>query len=290
MDTVFRASFSLLIVLLVPIVGYGQSTQPDLVSAQLLGDVDAVAAGAEFRLAVLLKIKPGWHIYWKDSGDAGVPTSVRVTLPEGFRAETPRWPVPKTFTEAGGIVSYGYENEAPLVLTVHAPQRLVDGATRRFSAEVTWLACADRCVPGSAKVHLDLPVSGEPQPANAERVAAWEKHLPVLADAPNSPARAMVTSTHRQPANQNVQMSLNWNRPLRKVEFYPPVHPALKIDRDSVTIETNKRATRIQFEAGLIGDAKTLKETLDALVVWTDRKGLRHGLEIPVDFDLKRSP
>ena len=47
-----------------------------LVTATLLADVDSVKAGKTFNLGVLLKIKPGWHVYWKNPGDSGMATKV----------------------------------------------------------------------------------------------------------------------------------------------------------------------------------------------------------------------
>ena len=33
------------------------------------------------------KLEPGWHVYWKNPGDAGLPPNIHWTLPEGVTAE-----------------------------------------------------------------------------------------------------------------------------------------------------------------------------------------------------------
>ena len=39
------------------------------------------APGGEIELAILMRTKPGWHGYWLNPGDAGLPMSVEWTLP-----------------------------------------------------------------------------------------------------------------------------------------------------------------------------------------------------------------
>ena len=62
--------------------------------------------GLHFTLA------PGWHVYWKNSGDAGFPPVV----PCSSRAEIlgkPEllWPAPQRFELPGDLVAFGYEDE-----------------------------------------------------------------------------------------------------------------------------------------------------------------------------------
>ncbi|MEN9499524.1 MAG: hypothetical protein RIS83_1343, partial [Pseudomonadota bacterium] len=49
----------------------------------LISDQQAVAPGTDFHLALRLRLAPSWHSYWRHAGDAGAPTEVSLTLPEG---------------------------------------------------------------------------------------------------------------------------------------------------------------------------------------------------------------
>ena len=49
----------------------------ELVKAQLIADTNAVAQGKSFTVGLFLRIAPGWHTYWKYSGDAGLPTEIK---------------------------------------------------------------------------------------------------------------------------------------------------------------------------------------------------------------------
>ena len=56
----------------------------ELVKATLVADVSSIQPGQRFRLGVLYRIEPGWHIYWKYPGDSGIPTKIEWQLPQGF--------------------------------------------------------------------------------------------------------------------------------------------------------------------------------------------------------------
>ena len=38
--------------------------------------VDAVVPGEAFDVGVLFEMEPGWHVYWRDPGDAGDPPRI----------------------------------------------------------------------------------------------------------------------------------------------------------------------------------------------------------------------
>ena len=54
--------------------------------AALVADADAVGAGATLDLALRLDLDEGWHSYWINPGDSGLPVEVEWTLPEGVTA------------------------------------------------------------------------------------------------------------------------------------------------------------------------------------------------------------
>ena len=47
-----------------------RSRSDHLVKAELLADVSSVKPGEPFTVGVLLKMKPHWHVYWKNPGDS----------------------------------------------------------------------------------------------------------------------------------------------------------------------------------------------------------------------------
>src|SRR5690606_32242046 len=60
-------------------------------------------------LAITLENQEGWHTYWKNPGDAGIPIKFEFKSGETpYRLRALEWPAPKRFIEPGDILAYGY--------------------------------------------------------------------------------------------------------------------------------------------------------------------------------------
>src|SRR5437763_480693 len=64
-----------------------------------------------------LRMAPGWHTYWKNPGDSGLPTRSHWTLPEGWKAGEMQLPYPHHLP-IGPLMNYGYEDEVVLLVEV----------------------------------------------------------------------------------------------------------------------------------------------------------------------------
>ncbi len=137
------------------------------VKVQMLANVKAVVAGSPFKLGVELVMPAGWHTYYKTSGDAGLPTTVKWNLPAGFVAGPLQWQKPTVFSE-DGITTYGYKDKTLIATTVRPPASAPSGGKLTFSATVKWLQCNHLCVPGLQEAVLSLPtaVAGPVTPDN----------------------------------------------------------------------------------------------------------------------------
>lgn len=183
------------------------------VTATLLSEVDSVQPGRTFWLGLELKMAQGWHVYWKQAGDAGLPPRINWTLPAGFQAGPIAWPYPTRF-EAGGVTSYGYHDQVLLLVPVTAPAGAAASGTVPLSAEVKWLECREVCIPGKAAIGLQLPVKAAPPASNPKTVALFKETRGLLPRA----ARGWTfesTADHvflRPPAA--------WTAPSTPVEFF----------------------------------------------------------------------
>jgi len=161
----------------------GPPAAEDLVKAGLVPETTTIAPGTTLWVDLHLEIKPGWHIYWRNPGDSGLPTAIDWNLPPGFSAGSILWPTPEHFVQ-NGIGNYGYAGSADLLVPVTPPKQLAAGQTEKLEADASWLVCADICIPGGAKLSFGLPVAAQPgtvDPAVAPLFAAARRHLPVLA-------------------------------------------------------------------------------------------------------------
>ncbi len=143
--------------------------QPELVAE------GPVRPGGEVELAILMHTADGWHGYWQNPGDAGLPMKVDWKLPEGASVGALRYPVPERLTIAG-LMNYVYERDHAVLVRFKAPPN-ASGALP-ISAEAQWLACTDKvCVPERGSFALNLPV-GQGAASDRERFDRWRQLLP----------------------------------------------------------------------------------------------------------------
>ncbi len=169
--------------------GLGQNYQGrELVKATLLADTSAIVPGKPFTAGLLLRMAPGWHTYWKFSGDAGLPTEIKWNLPPGWKVSEIQWPIPLKTNDPGDIQTYGYQDEILLMQEITPPAK-IDISPVKLSAEANWLVCEKICIPGSANLQLELPTassagrataagSATADPKNTDLFARYRRLLP----------------------------------------------------------------------------------------------------------------
>src|SRR5271167_1184407 len=157
-----------------------QSLGPDHVKAQLAAESAGAAPGSTVYVAVVQKIDPGWHTYWRNPGDAGEATKIAWTVPASWRAGDIVWPAPERLP-VGPLMNYGYEGEVLLPVPIEIPASAKPGQSAHIAAAVSFLVCADVCVPQDSTLTLDLPILAGAAPLDP----AWGTRIAkTLADAP----------------------------------------------------------------------------------------------------------
>ena len=143
------------------------------ITPELLVEARAVPGG-EAELAILMHTTPGWHGYWLNPGDAGLPMRVEWTLPPGWSVGPMRYPVPSKLLIAD-IPNYVFEKDYAVLLRLKAPPGIT--GSQRISAKMNWLACTDEiCVPEKGEVSLVVPTGGTAVPD--PRFDDWRRALP----------------------------------------------------------------------------------------------------------------
>ncbi|WP_290143919.1 thioredoxin family protein [uncultured Parasutterella sp.] len=132
--------------------------KPEPVQAELVSRFHDAVPGTEFEIGLLLRHDSKWHTYWKSTGDTGLPTRIQWSLPQGWHASEILWPTPAVF-KIGDLVNYGYGDEVLLPVRISVPASAKVGSVQDIKAEVSWLMCADQCVPGKASLTLAVQVA-----------------------------------------------------------------------------------------------------------------------------------
>jgi thiol:disulfide interchange protein len=141
------------------------------VHARLIAERLDVAPGGTIAVALEEDIRPGWHTYWRNPGDAGAPTEIKWTLPPGWSAGPIQWPYPKELP-VGPLMDYGYEGKVWLLTELQAPADARAGAVT-INAAVDWLVCQQVCIPEDTTLTLPLGVNASPSPPYATIAAQF---------------------------------------------------------------------------------------------------------------------
>jgi thiol:disulfide interchange protein DsbD len=136
--------------------------QTPRVRAELVAQAaDGIVAGQTFWLGLRLEHQSGWHTYWKNAGDSGLPTELSWQLPAGLSAGTIAWPAPHAL-RVGPLVNYGYEDTVllPIPVKVAADFKAPASGLVDVRLSASWLICRVECIPENGEFQLQIPVQG----------------------------------------------------------------------------------------------------------------------------------
>jgi DsbC/DsbD-like thiol-disulfide interchange protein len=123
------------------------------------------------RAGVEIRLKVGWHTYWRYPGDAGVPPQFDFAGSQNVKQVHVLWPAPQRLPEEGGI-SIGYARDVifPLHVVPQDPNKPV-----ALKLKLDYAVCEKLCVPAEARAELVL--NGAPGSQDAA-LAAAEAQVP----------------------------------------------------------------------------------------------------------------
>jgi thiol:disulfide interchange protein len=148
-------------------------TQPH-VTAELIAE--PAPAGKPFYVALHLHMDPGWHTYWINPGDAGLATTIKWTLPSGWKAGPIQWPTPEDHS-MGPLTTYGYGGDVYLLTTI-TPASDAGATPETIHAHATWLVCQEACIPGKGDLTLTWK-PGNPTPQETAFFQSAQARVPV---------------------------------------------------------------------------------------------------------------
>ncbi|KAA3620051.1 MAG: DUF255 domain-containing protein [Calditrichaeota bacterium] len=158
-----------------------QAVKVEYVEAELISEFTAIKPGNKASMALRLKMDPEWHTYWRNPGDAGLPTTLTWDLPPGFTASEFYWPYPERVVTPP-LIAYGYSHEVFLLFDLQTPADLETGTDVTLNATADWLVCKNICLPGSAELKITLPVTSEIPAINNKWATAFTEtraNLPI---------------------------------------------------------------------------------------------------------------
>jgi DsbC/DsbD-like thiol-disulfide interchange protein len=237
---------------------HGQPQKPGFVQVELIAGQTAFVPGQPAWIGLSMQHDPGWHTYWKNPGDAGLPTTLTFTLPPGVRSGAIEWPHPQRI-QVKQLASFGYEGDLLLPLLLFIPKNAA--GTVSIAARADWLVCKESCIPEGADLQLRLPVQANAAPsASAAKFAAARAALPqpvqgASARATRDNGRLVVTLTLPQTLQSSGDLFLD-----REDVVEPGPPPSTSIS-----------AGAVQWSSALTVNGKKLAAPARLAAVWVPR-------------------
>lgn len=236
-------------------------------TAELISDSGAVAPGSASRVALLLTLEPGWHVYWVYAGDSGEPPRVTWSLPPGITVGPMRYPAPSRLP-LGPLMDYGYEGTAVFPFDLSALQHLPLGNTK-LKAHVQWLVCREVCLPGKAFLGLDLDVISKAPDATNQLIAAAVRAEPVKTPAS---VRVEVSATRNL-----LTLHVITGKSERSAEYYPLDDGSIRNAADQHITPTADGVTLVTERADI---SDTLPKKLQGVLKLSG--GRSYSFDVPV--------
>jgi DsbC/DsbD-like thiol-disulfide interchange protein len=119
---------------------------------RLIGGSPGRSSDAFRRAGIEIRLKPGWHTYWRYPGDAGVPPQIDFGGSTNVAAVHILWPAPQRIPEQGLFV-IGYLNDVilPVLVAPQTPEQPI-----KLHLKIDYAVCEKLCVPVQAIAELEL--------------------------------------------------------------------------------------------------------------------------------------
>src|ERR1700739_251075 len=140
-----------------PALAAANSADLPHVHVQLISPDQHLYPGMQNDAGLYFKLEPGWHVYWKNPGDAGEPPHIKWTLPQGITAGPLEYPIPKRLPR-GPLMDFGYEDEVLFPLKLNVASGASSGPAT-LHAKIDWLVCRGSCIPEKTELELDRPIA-----------------------------------------------------------------------------------------------------------------------------------
>ncbi len=220
-------------------------------------------AGEDARLGLEFDLQPGWKIYWRSPGDAGLPPRVDWGASQNLQQAEIAWPVPHRFS-LFGLETFGYGDQ--IVLPVSA--RTADPAQPLLlRAKVDYLLCEEICIPYTAELSLDLAPGDGARAPQAFLIESFQRQVPGLgAEAGLEIAEVGLTGSLAAP---RLQVTARSERPFDAPDLLVEAPPGFVFGVPEVSLGDGGREARLTAAVAKLA-AETVLEGKPLTVTVTD--------------------
>jgi DsbC/DsbD-like thiol-disulfide interchange protein/cytochrome c biogenesis protein CcdA len=152
-----RFKFVLISFLFGGLMVWGQSPD-EVISVELVSDNSKIAKGSQGWLGINVKLSPNWHVYWRNSGESGYPTTVTWDAPSGIDIEPLDYPAPHLYSY-DGLSGYILKDEFWLLVSFRVSPKIQfkKDETLKIKGVFDALVCNEStCLPFTRELTIQL--------------------------------------------------------------------------------------------------------------------------------------
>ena len=164
---------------------------PDNLAETILSsELKTVKPGESGWLLIEVEVEPNWHMYWKNAGQSGYPTTVDWNT-EGAEFGALEFPTPKAY-EFLEMVIYVHEGKFTLLTKMTVDEDFEEDSVRVRGRLSTLICNEENCIPFDADLSIDIPVGQKTQKIASKTsiVKEAKKSWPI-----NIPTEAKLSAT-----------------------------------------------------------------------------------------------
>ena len=176
------------------------------------------------RAGIEIKLKPGWHTYWRYPGDSGVPPLFSFSGSDNVATMKVLYAAPHAFTDDAGT-TIGYKGAVIFPLRIF-PRAMDKPVTLHLKIE--YAVCEKLCVPVEANAVLTLP--GEVGVNDAALMAA-EAAVPKPVNAADAGLTAKIASDNKKKPLVFVDLAASTGQPVELFVEGPTPEWALPVPK-----------------------------------------------------------
>ena len=145
---------------------------------RLVGAATAIGESGYFDAGLEFELSPGWKVYWRSPGDAGLPPVLDFSASASIAGHHLSFPAPTRFSILG-LESYGYTDRVILPLRLDFAEGVrTRGSDLVLASRLEGLVCKDVCIPVEETLTIALG-RGNPSPTpHARKIAEFKSRVP----------------------------------------------------------------------------------------------------------------
>ncbi len=244
--------------------------ETEYTQTRIVAEREGFVPGEATWFAIDQKVIDGWHVFWKNPGDAGLPLDLGWTLPPGYEVGEILHPVPQ-FIPVGPLASFAHEGQPGFLISVAAPEDAVPGEVVNIVIDALWQACEEICVPEETQFEFSVPVLATAD-IRSETALLFARARAALPEVLDNPAR------FERRGGAYLLTIDNWDGTAPADAFFFPRPDGLITPAAAQTISLANDALTVSMEPGWTDAGEA--DVVDGVLAYKRADGGRAGYQV----------